>query len=558
VVEQGLKGPLVQGSSIYQIGGQPGHRAEELMFVMKSIIAQKRSKGQALLIQCWDLSKYFDKEMIEDALLTCYKRKVNPKAVRLWYKLNQNTRIRVKTGVGMSDYAEVGAVVGQGTMGGAVVSQAVLDEAISEEFVPGEQHEANYGQVGMQPCMFQDDLIHAAVGTEGAREAGHKVNTAVKKRGLKLNEDKSIYIIMGTKKQKEKLKEELRSNPLMCGTTVMNPKEKDKWLGQQLSTGGLADSVAATVAAREGKIRGAGLEIANIVNDWRSQAAGGMETALVLWEACCVPSLLHGAGTWTEITPATVKKLNSLQQWFLRLVLQVGPGAPLASLGWETGVLDMKLRVWREKIRLLTHIRSLGVETLAGRIYREQVAREWPGLATEVRGICKELEIEDCNLTKQSKTEYRAVTEEALYKKNEEILRKLAEGKTKMNKVMKDKPGKKDYISNNKISEVRKWYRTRVGLLPFAGNYSKDRRFARTNWMCRCLAVKEEEPHIVSGDCPVYSDIHERYENLNDFTELVGFFKEVLERRDLVDKLEEEEEALAVGNTADVSPAPRG
>ena len=39
VVEDGLKEPLIAGSSIYQIGGQPGHRPEELVFSLKSIIA---------------------------------------------------------------------------------------------------------------------------------------------------------------------------------------------------------------------------------------------------------------------------------------------------------------------------------------------------------------------------------------------------------------------------------------------------------------------------------------------------------------------------------------
>ena len=63
----------------------------------------------------------------------------------------------------------------------------------------------------------------------------------------------------------------------------MIQKEKDKWLGQQLASGGLAESLAATVAAREGKFRSAGLEIATIVNDWRSQAAGGK---LAVYQAC--------------------------------------------------------------------------------------------------------------------------------------------------------------------------------------------------------------------------------------------------------------------------------
>ena len=57
VVEGGLKEPLVSGSSIYQIGGQPGHRTEELMFVLKSVIAKQRAEGKVLILQAYDVSK---------------------------------------------------------------------------------------------------------------------------------------------------------------------------------------------------------------------------------------------------------------------------------------------------------------------------------------------------------------------------------------------------------------------------------------------------------------------------------------------------------------------
>ena len=36
IVREGLKQPLIDGSSICQIGGQPGHRTEELIFSLKS------------------------------------------------------------------------------------------------------------------------------------------------------------------------------------------------------------------------------------------------------------------------------------------------------------------------------------------------------------------------------------------------------------------------------------------------------------------------------------------------------------------------------------------
>ena len=555
VVEEWMKAPLVEESTMYQIGGQPGHRPEELMFVVKSVIAKYRAERKPIIIQAWDIGKYFDKEMIEDGILTCYKRGINPKAARCWYKLNEGTKIKVRTGVGMSEATEVGAVVGQGTIGGALISQAVLDEGIKEQFTPGGEEEMNYGEVPMGPCMLQDDLIHCSSGLEGAtpglgrleraREASRKINITMKKHALKLNEKKSICLFMGSKKQMMEMESESNENPIKCGEVEMKQKQTDKWLGQQLSAGGLADSVAATVEAREAKVKGAALEIVNIVNDWRAEAVGGMETALLLWEACCVPTLLHGAGTWTMITAATENKLNSLQNWFLRLVLEVGKGAPLAALAWETGVLNMKLRIWREKILMILHIRNLDENSLARKIYHEQVVKGWPGLAKETTEICKQLNIEDCNKTNLSMRDYKYILKQAIRNQDENILRTLAKDKTKCKKIMLDSYGKKDYLSKKKIKDVREWFRTRVGMLPFAGNFSNDRRFARTEWRCRCGEVREVEEHILEGSCPVYSDLATKYSPMDSDEELVAYMREVLERRDKVDQVEEEERNMS-------------
>ena len=109
--------------------------------------------------------------MIEDVYATSLKRGVNPKSIRIWYKLNQNTRIQVRTGAGLSKYTDVGAVVGQGTIAGALGSQAVLDQGISEYFSPGNGDELNYGTVAMAPLLFQDDLINATDSVQAARRA---------------------------------------------------------------------------------------------------------------------------------------------------------------------------------------------------------------------------------------------------------------------------------------------------------------------------------------------------------------------------------------------------
>ena len=224
----------------------------------------------------------------------------------------------------------------------------------------------------------------------------------------------------------------------------MKVKVVDKWLGQQLSSHGLADSVRKTIEARIPKIKGACLEIVQIVNDWRSRAVGGMETAILLWEACCIPSLLHGAGTWVEIPEDSVKTLNQLQMWFLRLVLQVGPGAPHASLAWDSGCLGMDLRVMKEKMMMTIHLRELDDDTLARSIYEEQVSQDHPGLAKEVELISKELGIEDSNTTRLTKKDYKFLVSAACQSKDEERLQDKAQGKC--SRIGNESYGKKDYF----------------------------------------------------------------------------------------------------------------
>ena len=282
-------------------------------------------------------------------------------------------------------------------------------------------------------------------------------------------------------------------------------------------------------------MKGACLEIIQIVNDWRAEVVGGMETGLMLWEKCVIPSLLHGAGTWVQMTADSVRLLNSLQRWFMRMLLQVGPGVPTASLTWESGLLDMEQRVWVEKLMFIFHIRSLDEDTLARQIYEKQKEHKWPGLAEETLNICKELKIEDVNETRMSKKEYKTKLMEACREKDEGKLRAAAEGKEKCQKIMREYYGKKEYFGEKNIKNVRKMFQTRVSMLPFAGNFSKDQRFARTKWLCRCQEEREEERHIIGGKCLIYRDIHDKFDNLDSDENLVDFFAEVLVRRDALD-----------------------
>jgi hypothetical protein len=164
---------------------------------------------------------------------------------------------------------------------------------------------------------------------------------------------------------------------------------------------------------------------------------------------------------------------------------------------------------------------------------------EWPGLASEASKICQELHIEDVNTTSMGKAAYMKVIDKACQAEQRRRLLKLAEGRSKCNNIPTEEFEKREYISKTKIKEVRQWFMTRYSMQPFAGNFSHDKRFAKSQWLCRCREAREEEQHLLSGACRVYGDIRAGYGDLREDKDLVAFFGEVLERRE---ELEEEEE----------------
>ena len=113
-------------------------------------------------------------------------------------------------------------------------------------------------------------------------------------------------------------------------------------------------------------------------------------------------------------------------------------------------------------------------------------------------------------------------------------LQLLARGKCE--RIKWEEYEKKYYISKKSLNNVRIQFRTRYGLRRFAGNYSNDKSFSRSNWLCKCLESREDEDHLLSGRCKVYGDITQKYVDLTDDDNLVALFSEVLARRDMLDK----------------------
>ena len=164
------------------------------------------------------------------------------------------------------------------------------------------------------------------------------------------------------------------------------------------------------------------------------------------------------------------------------------------------------------RLRLEKFMRSSGMKS----------GPAWP---RRRRKYVKILGVESLHSTELCTKAYRVIVTRACHKKNEERVRQnVAEETVICGRIPGDVYGRKEYVDNTHVSNVRQNYRSRFQMMPFAGNYSHDRRFANTDCLCPCRIEKEDDAHLLSDNCQIYGEIREKYGSFNDDGTLIKFF----------------------------------
>ena len=115
------------------------------------------------------MSKFFDKESLLDCMYTLDKKaNIDHKCYKIWYKLNENARISVKTSVGESKSKIVKDSIGQGSGGASLVSSLNLGCALEETFENNPS--TAIGNLNLNALCFQDDISKMNDNLEDARK----------------------------------------------------------------------------------------------------------------------------------------------------------------------------------------------------------------------------------------------------------------------------------------------------------------------------------------------------------------------------------------------------
>ena len=145
-----------------------------------------------------------------------------------------------------------------------------------------------------------DDGNKMTENVKAAQEANDKIEDLLESKLLDLNLDKSNFILIGSKKARKNLHQQITNNPLILCNNPMKEVKLLKFLGDYLSFS-LEDSVHQTVMKRLGVAKQAIFEIRAVIEDRRASTIGGINIAFKIWEASVLTMLAFNSETWISI-----------------------------------------------------------------------------------------------------------------------------------------------------------------------------------------------------------------------------------------------------------------
>ena len=456
LVTEDMKEDIVKACPKNQLGGMPGAMSVEHLVVLKTWMKQKEQQKESGIFNVFDMSKFFDKESLLDCMnvLNTYA-KISNKSYRLWYKLNEGTRISVKTSVGETDKATIFDSIGQGSVGAALVSALNIGVAIKETFT--DQYTASIGQLSLNTLIFQDDISKMNDDIEQAREGCHKIDRTLKSKLLSANYDKSKFLIIGKEKFRKNTLKTLEKDPLQMGGVKIEHSEQEQYLGDWIHEKGCKESITVTIKARIRKLISRTEEILQLVETPGMSCLGGANTAFKLYEAQILPPLLYNCESWISIDDSHIKLLQDFQERFIRRILRLANSVPKVMLEFDTGMPPMKWRIAQRKLIFVSRIMAKPVNNITRKALMQETIHKIKGLATESRTLCLSLGLPSIMASEVTKNEIKQAIKAKI---REECLKRMQEGSKSKDRVDLN-PDETQYLQRLSLSNCRVYFRYR-------------------------------------------------------------------------------------------------
>ena len=390
----------------FQIGGQKLSSTTEHLVTLMSFMKNLEKSQGAGIVQFLDIKTCFDVIELRDLLTETAKSGVVGKPLRNIAQFTDIVNIHMQ-GDESGNSKTVQGAAGQGSgyapVGTSLTMAAKIEEKIDErEKNPVVQEQVKVIEqvenIPLTPLMYVDDIAKACKTVQESSDMGQVVTDSLNDLKMEAHSEKSGLLVFG--RRRDKLRKELNENPTTVQGFTMGLKESETYLGMQFVEKGASESITQTLLSRKIKCMTKSMELVKLLEDDRIQAIGWLATAINVFNAVIVSTLLYGCGAWVNMTKSQEELVESIQRQCLTTVLGITPKCSYRTLLYVTGIMPAMDLVKKTKVTFINdlfHIKGKGIckEVLIKEYEQDKVN----GLVKEVKGICIDLGIDDVSMT---------------------------------------------------------------------------------------------------------------------------------------------------------------
>ena len=244
--------------------------------------------------------------------------------------------------------------------------------------------------------IFVDDTLRMATNTKMARDGGVIFTESLNTLSLEAHPDKSRIVIMGPKKLRDKVKEDLMKDPVMIQGWEMKNSSLETYLGFQLDERGVRECISKSIEGRVRMARSKSIQLLKVLDDDKICRIGWLESAKLLFTSIIIPTLTYGAQSYTNMTKKQRETLEASMRENLYRMLNISRTSHYASTLLEMNLIPVNSIIDQLKISFvnaLVHEKKEGV--CLDTILEEERLYEGQGMIGEVKKLCEIYKLPD-------------------------------------------------------------------------------------------------------------------------------------------------------------------
>ena len=386
--------------------------------------------------------------------------------------------------MGLTERFELKDIEMQGTVLGPIKASVQLDTLGRDCY---ERQEGLYlynGCVSVPPLQMIDDVASFSICSTQSVVTNAIINAKIESKKLEFGAKKCYNIHIGNDK--------VCCQALKVHEADISQKDHETYLGDVICSSG---SNNRNIQNRVNRGVGAVSEIISTLNQV-SLGHYHFEMALIFRDSSLISKLVYSSEVWYNITNDQYKKLEEIDEMFMRKIFNLPRSAPRVSLYAECGKLPIRYIIKTRRLLYYWHILHLEEKELVYKFYLGQKLK--PSRNDWILTVQKDmheigLQLTDREIKEMNQDKFRTIVKSKIYASASNYLSSKRGSKTAHLKF-DIKPSDYLFSTELNVEEVQNLFKLRTRTIDVKDN--QESSYKNNMWCRTCCLVKESQEHI--------------------------------------------------------------